>query len=87
MQLARTPTKRTAMHFDGDSDNSDQGDCKASNMVGTDDEEEGDDVEDAVDCDAVGESRRFRTMKGEKRLLLPESQVLAKPSKKFLSSR
>ena len=78
VQLARTPTKRTAMHFDGDSDNSDEGDCKASNTAGT----EGDDGEDADDR----ESRGFRTMKGDKRFLLPKSQVLAKPFKIFLSS-
>ena len=87
MQLARTPTKRTAMHFDGDSDNSDVGDCKASNTAGTDDEEEGDDGKDADDCDAGGKSRRFRTMKGDKRFLLPKSQVLAKPFKIFLGSQ
>ena len=60
MQLARTPTKRTVMHFDRDSDNSDVGDCKASNTAGTDDKEEGDDGKDADDCDASGKSRRFR---------------------------
>ena len=85
MKRDMQPTKRAAMHFDGDSDNSDEGDCKASNTAGTDDEEEGDDGEDADDCDA-GESRRFRTMKGDKRFLLPRSQVLAKPFKIFWSS-
>ena len=69
-----------------DSDNSDEGDCKASNTDGTDDEEEGNDGEDAYDCDA-GEPRRFRTMKGDKCFLLPRGQVLAKPFKILFSSR
>ena len=68
MRVARTPTKEAAMHVDGDSDNFDEGDCKASNTGGTDEE----DGEDADDCDAVAESRRFRTMKGDKRFLLPK---------------
>ena len=74
------------MHFDGDPDNSDEGDCEASNMGGTEDEEEGDDGEDADDCGAASESRRFRAMKGDKRFLLPKSQVLTKPFEIFLSS-
>ena len=68
------------MHFDGDSDNLDEGDCKASNTAGTDDEE-GDDGEDADDCDATSESRMFGTMKGDKRFILSNSQVLPKPWK------
>ena len=79
MRVARTPTNKAANNFDGDSDNSDEADCKASNTGGTDDEEEG---EDADDC----ESRRFRTMKGDKRFFLPKMQVLLMPLRIFLSS-
>ena len=43
MRLARTPTTTPSMHFDGDSDKSDEGDRKANNTPSTDDEEEGDD--------------------------------------------
>ena len=85
--MARTPTKKTVMHFDGDSDSSDEGDCKASNTAGTDDEEEGDDGEDADDCDAAGESRRFRTKKGDRRFLLEAllAAEVAKPLAKWLT--
>ena len=87
IQVARTPTKKAVMHFYGDSDNSDEGDYKASNTGGTDDEEEGDYGEDADDCDAAAESCRLRTMKGDNLFFLPKMQVLAKPFKIFLSSR
>ena len=86
MQVARTPTKKTVMHFDEDSENSDEGDCKASNTAGTDDEE-GDDGEDADDCDAAGESRRFRTKKGDRRFLLEAllAAEVAKPLATWLT--
>ena len=73
---ARTPSKKAAIHFDGDFDNSDEGDWKVSNKGGTD---------DADDCDVAAESRRFRTIKGDKCFLLPKMQALAKPFKIFLS--
>ena len=37
--------------------------------------------------DAAAESRRLRTVKGDKRFFLPKMQVLAKPFKIFLGSR
>ena len=53
-------------------DGSDEGDCKANNTAGTDDEEEGNDIEDADDCDAAGESRKLRTVKCHKRFFCPK---------------
>ena len=54
--MERTLTKKAAMHFDGDSGNSDEGDCMASITVGTHDEDEGDAGEGGDDCDAAAES-------------------------------
>ena len=76
--MARAPTKKAAMHFDGDPDNSDEGDCKAGNEGGSVEEEEGDDCEDADDCDAAAESGRFRAMKGDNRFHLFKNVSLGK---------
>ena len=62
VQVTRTPTKKVAMHCDGDSDKSDEGECKASSTDVTDDEER-DDGEDAGDCDAA-ESRQVSDHEG-----------------------